>query len=103
MFFHVRSNGSLLEYSEHMLLSHGVVKYTVKERLILQCKECAYLIDSISYSINNACYYVPDSLVNKIKIFVDKIFTERHSYAKSASATPVVIWNSLNHRAVVLT
>lgn len=44
---------------------------------------------------------MPDSLVNKIKVFMDKSFTQWHSGAKSASVTKAVSWNCLNWGSVV--
>lgn len=43
---------------------------------------------------------MPDNLVNKIKIFMGKIFTQWHSAAKSPSVTQAVIWNGSNGGAM---
>lgn len=44
---------------------------------------------------------MPANLVNKMKIFMDKIFTKRNSYPKSVSVTTVVIWDCSNHWEVI--
>lgn len=46
----------------------------------------------LSYSIKDAHYYVPDHLVNKMKMSMDQIFTENNSSAEHVSVATGVIW-----------
>ena len=76
-----------------------VVKYIVKEAHLTT--RSVRLFSRLSYSINNACYYVPDNLVKKIKRSMGKIFTQWHSGAKSSSVTKAVTGNYLDKGSVV--
>lgn len=57
----------------------------------------------LSYSIHNACSNGPHNPVNKSKIFMGKIFTERSSYPKPVSVATVANWDCPNSPAVSLT